>query len=98
MFQIKAQVINTFTMPATEKKPESYKVQLLGDCVTKDGQIRKDMVTLSCPLDIYMRLESKVGKVVVMPVGLFATDGRVQPYFPKNGQGLTGVEEGQATA
>jgi len=56
------------------------------------------MVTLSCPLDIYMRLETKVGKVVTMPVGLFATDGRVQPYFPKNGQGLTGAEEGHAPA
>lgn len=92
MFQIKAQVINTFSTPATDKRPEGFKVQLLGDSVTKDGQLRKEMVTISCPLDIFDRLTNHIGKTVTMPVGIFAVDGRIQPYFPKHGAGLAGTE------
>lgn len=94
MFQIKAQVINTFTVPATEKRPqEGFKVQLLGDSVTKDGQVRKEMVTISCPPDVYERLSDHLGQVVTMPVGLFSVDGRIQPYFPKHGSGITASNE-----
>jgi hypothetical protein len=92
MFQIKAQVLNTFTTPATDKRPEGFKVQLLGDSVTKDGQVRKEMVTISCPPDIFDRLSNHLGKTVTMPVGIFAVDGRIQPYFPKHGAGLSGAE------
>lgn len=88
MFQIKAQVINVFSVPATEKHPESYKVQLLGDQVTKDGQVRKDMVTISTPLEVFQLLQGKIGQVVRLPIGIFANEGRIQPFFPK-GQALT---------
>lgn len=90
MFQIKAQILNTFTVPASETKPEKFKVQLIGDCVTKDGQIRKDMLTLSCPADVYSQLEKRTGQIVTIPVGVFVADGRIQPYFPKQGAGITG--------
>ena len=48
MFSIHGQIVNTFYTPASEKYPEpSYKVQLLGDHVTKDGQVRAEMLDLS---------------------------------------------------
>ena len=54
MFSIHGQIVNTFYTPASEKYPEpSYKVQLLGDHVTKDGQVRKEMLDLSIPVDVY---------------------------------------------
>jgi len=93
MFQIKARVENLFTTEATEKRPEGFKVQLLGDMVTKDGQVRKELVTIGCPVDVFERLATYKGKVVTIPVGVFAVDGRIQPYFPKHASGLT--TEGQ---
>lgn len=84
MFSLKAEVLNCFFTPASEKYPDpSYKVQLLGDHLTKDGQVKKEMVTLSFPHNAYLMLEKNVGKIVSMPIGLFVTEGRLQPFFPK---------------
>ena len=85
MFSIHGQIVNTFYTPASEKYPEpSYKVQLLGDHVTKDGQVRKEMLDLSIPVDVYNSLLDQVGKVVRLPVGLFVSDkGAIRAFFPK---------------
>lgn len=97
MFSIHAQVLNCFSVPASEKYPEpSYKVQLLGDQITKDGQVRKEMLTMGIPFDLFKVLESKLGKSVRLPVGLFATDGRVQPFFPK-GHSLSSLSDENAS-
>lgn len=85
MFSIHGQIVNTFFTPASEKYPEpSYKVQLLGDHVTKDGQVRKEMLDLSIPFDVYNSLLDQVGKMVRLPVGLFVSDkGAIRAFFPK---------------
>ncbi len=85
MFSIHGQIVNTFYTPASEKYPEpSYKVQLLGDHVTKDGQVRKEMLDLSIPVDVYNSLLDQVGKMVRLPVGLFVSDkGSIRAFFPK---------------
>ena len=85
MFSIHGQVINTFFTPASEKYPEpSYKVQLLGDHVTKDGQCRKEMLDLTIPFEIYNSLQDRIGKLVRLPVGLFVSDkGAIRAFFPK---------------
>lgn len=85
MFSIHGQIVNTFYTPASEKYPEpSYKVQLLGDHVTKDGQVRKEMLDLSIPVDVYNSLLDQVGKMVRLPVGLFVSDkGAIRAFFPK---------------
>lgn len=85
MFSIHGQVVNTFFTPASEKYPEpSYKVQLLGDHVTKDGQCRKEMLDLTIPFEIYSSLQGCVGKPVRLPVGLFVSDkGAIRAFFPK---------------
>ena len=50
MFSVQGQIVNTFSSPPSEKFPNpSYKVQLLGEQFTRDGQIRKEMVDLVIP-------------------------------------------------
>lgn len=84
MFSLTGTIFNCFFTPATEKYPEpSYKVQLLGDQLMKDGQVKKEMVTLKFPHDAYVLLEKNLGNTVSMPIGLFVSDGRLQPFFPK---------------
>lgn len=84
MFSMKAEVINTFSVPPSEKYPEeAYKVQFVGDQLTRDGQIRKEMVTMGIPFEAFNVLKAKVGQVVRIPIGLFVSNGRIQPFFPK---------------
>lgn len=84
MFSMKAEVINTYSVPPSEKYPEeAYKVQFIGDQITRDGQVRKEMVTMGIPLEAFKVLKEKIGQVVSIPVGLFVSNGRLQPYFPK---------------
>lgn len=84
MFSIKGQVMNVFTVAGTEKYPgEKYKVQLLGDQYLKDGQVKKDLVTLTVPSDLYPSLQGAVGETISLPVGLFVDNGRIQPFIPK---------------
>lgn len=84
MFSMKAEVINTFSVPPSEKYPEeAYKVQFVGDQLTRDGQIRKEMVTMGIPFEAFNVLKAKVGQVVRIPIGLFVANGRIQPFFPK---------------
>jgi hypothetical protein len=84
MFSMKAEVLNTFSVPPSEKYPEeAYKVQFVGDQLTRDGQIRKEMVTMGIPKEAFAKLEKLIGQVVSIPIGLFVANGRIQPFFPK---------------
>jgi hypothetical protein len=84
MFSMKGQVINTFTVAPSEKYPdEAYKVQFLGDQLTRDGQVKKEMVTMGIPKEAFAKLEKLVGQVVSIPIGLFVANGRIQPFFAK---------------
>lgn len=81
---MRGEVSNCYDVPASEKYPDpSYKVQILGDQVTKDGQIKKELVTLGIPFDAFKVLREKVGQSVTLPIGLFVANGRMQPFFPK---------------
>ena len=84
MYSVKAQVLNTFSVPATEKYPASWKVQLLGDNHFQDGQVKKEMLTLNVPESIFSSLQDKAGKIVSLPVSFFVSNGRLQTIFPKN--------------
>lgn len=84
MFNMKGEVINTFTIPPSEKYPDqSYKVQFMGDQLTKDGQVRKELVTMGIPREAFDRLEKLIGQTVSIPIGLFIQNGRIQPFFAK---------------
>lgn len=83
MYSVKAQVLNLFHSAATEKYDESFKVQLLGDVPLKDGQVKKDMLTLNVPQEIYNSLQGQEGKTVTLPIGFFVSNNRLTPFFPK---------------
>lgn len=84
MFSMKGEVINTFSVPPSEKYPEeTFKVQFLGDQLTRDGQVKKEMVTVGIPFEAFRILKEKIGQVVNIPIGLFVNNGRIQPFFPK---------------
>ena len=85
MFSIHGKVVNTFFTPASAKYPDpSYKVQILGENVTKDGQTRLEMIDLTIPEEIYNSLQGQENKVVSVPVGLFVTEsGAIRAFFPK---------------
>jgi len=84
MYSVKAQVLNLFHSEATEKYAESFKVQLLGDVPLKDGQVKKDMLTLNVPQEIYNSLQGQEGKTVSLPIGFFVSNNRLTPFFPKS--------------
>lgn len=85
MFSVKGTVLNTFTVPGSEKYPEKkYNVQILGKEATKDGQIRNGLVSFSVPPDCFEKLADLVGEEVSFPIGLFVTAGRLQTFFPKS--------------
>lgn len=84
MFKAEGQIINLFTSPPTEKYDESFKVQLLGDMPTKDGQVRKEMVTLNVTNAIYNSLQGHIGQTVSIPVGFYVNNGRLTTFFPKS--------------
>ena len=83
MYSVKAQVLNVFTSPASEKYPETFKVQLLGDMAMKDGQVKKDMLTLNVPQDVFNSLSGRIGDEVTLPIGFFVSNNRLTPFFPK---------------
>lgn len=84
MFSVTGLLANTFHQPATDKYDESYRVQILGDQITQSGEIRKELLTLSVPAQVYESFRSSVGQPVTLPVGLFASGNRVQAFLPKN--------------
>lgn len=83
MYTITAEVINAFTMPASDKYPESYRLQLMGDLFTKDGQIRKDLIDFSVPKEEFDKLKDCVNQTVSLPVSFFVQSNRIKPYYPK---------------
>lgn len=84
MYKVTAEVMNAFSVPASEKYDESFKVQLIGDTHMKDGQIKKEMLTLSVPSEIYIRLKDSIGKTVSLPVSFFVRNNQLNPFYPKS--------------
>lgn len=83
MYTLTAEIMNAFSVPASEKYPESWKLQLMGDTNTRDGQIRKEMITLSIPFEMYQELKDKTGETVTLPVSFFVRGNQLNPFYPK---------------
>jgi hypothetical protein len=85
MFSVQGQILNTFSSAPSEKFPKpSYKVQLLGEQTTRDGQIRKEMLDLVIPEEVFNSIQGQVGRHIRFPVGLFVSDkGGIRAFFPK---------------
>ena len=84
MFSVTGLLMNTFHQPATDKYDESFRIQILGDQITQGGEIRKELLTLSVPAQVYDSFKASLGQPVTLPVGLFASGNRVQAFLPKN--------------
>lgn len=87
MLSLTGTLINTFrTEGGTNKDGEQYdpqdKIQLLGDIATPNGEVKKDMYTLSVK-NIADFVQHK-GKEIVVPIGIFAS-GRNITYFVSKG-------------
>ncbi len=87
MFTITGTVINTFDAPprkVEEGKEEDGKpkVQIMGEMPVQGGQKRMELVTLSC--EDKGEYEALHGKVVSVPLGIFAPGrGQVVYFIPK---------------
>ena len=86
MFYIKGQLQGCFTTAPTEQRPEtSYKLQIMGETLTKDEQVIFDIVNINVPYSVFTAYENLRGQEVSLPVGLMVSGGtgKLQPYFPK---------------
>jgi hypothetical protein len=83
MYTVTAMVVNAFSVPASEKYEESFKVQLIGDSHLKDGQVKKEMLTLSVPKDVFATLKDAEGEEVTLPVSFFVKNNQLNPFYPK---------------
>jgi len=84
MYKVTGQIINVFHSPASEKYDESWKVQLLGDSALVDGQVKKEMLTLTVPRPIFEQLQSQNGKVVTIPIGFYVKNNMLVTFYPKH--------------
>ena len=49
MFQVTGLLQNCFKQDATDKYDESFKIQILGDHVQQNGELRQELLTLTVP-------------------------------------------------
>lgn len=98
MFQVTGTIINLFDSPASEKYDASYKVQLLGDTLTKDGQVKKEMLTLNVPQEVFNSLRGETGKEATLPIGFYVKNGNMVTYFPKSEKDNVSLGESRKAA
>lgn len=85
MYNVKGQIINLFQSPATEKYDAAYRVQVLGDMPMMDGQVKKEMLTLNVPIEVFNSLQGRIGKDVTLPIGFYIKNGQLVTFYPKHG-------------
>lgn len=79
MLNLTGILVNTYKAPAFQSKTaekgsevpeEKHKLQILGEVALKNGEVKKDLLTISVPnLEPY---EGKEGSEVSIPVGAFS--------------------------
>ena len=84
MYQVTGEILNLFNSPKSEKYDASYKVQLLGETLTIDGQVKKEMITLNVPQSVYNSLQGQTGKTATLPIGFYVKNGNLITFFPKS--------------
>lgn len=86
MYRLEGKVVNCFRQPASEKFPESFKVQIMGEMATQAGELRMEMLTLSATPQQWNALKIRQGAAVSIPVGLFVKGGALHAYIPKQAE------------
>ncbi len=90
MLTLNGQVMNVLSVPEyTDKKtgevtPARFRVQLMGQTLTQQGENKIELVNLTvADGDAYKALQ---GRQVRIPVGIFVTGGAAQFYAIKGGK------------
>lgn len=88
MFTVSGTVINVFDQigklneETGEIAPTTPRLQLLGDMPTKNGEVRKDMITVK--VENKRAYEDLLGKEIRLPIGVFSpSKGQIVYYVPK---------------
>lgn len=88
MFTLNGQVVHVFKSPVGTNKDTGAeyggldKVQIIGNIPLKNGEVRKDIITLTT--DQGTHLEKAIGRNVSAPVAFFSQKaGEVSYYIPK---------------
>jgi hypothetical protein len=89
MFSITGQVITVFKAPEGKTKTGEnyggdYRVQVLGELALKNGEVKRELVTLSMPSRWGRELFTAVGSTVTLPVGIMASGNVVRAFIPEN--------------
>lgn len=90
MYNVTGEILNVFYSPASEKYEASYKVQLLGESPMVDGQVKKEMLTLNVPKEIFSNLKNHVSETITLPIGFYVKNNQLVTFYPKhqeNGKG-----------
>lgn len=91
MFNVTGQVLHVFTdadrtdTATGEIQKGKPRVQILGDVPLANGEIRRDMITLS--VESRADYEALIGSTISVPLGMFApSKGQVAYFIPKGGK------------
>lgn len=84
MYQVTGKIINLFSTPKTEKYDETFKVQVLGNTSTPDGQIKMDIVTLNIPQNVFTSLQGRQNEEISLPIGFYVKGGNLITFFLKS--------------
>lgn len=70
MIQLSGILINTFKTVKSEHSDSKPKIQILGDVAMPNGEVRKDLMTITVK-DI-SKFENQEGTEITVPVGAFS--------------------------
>lgn len=91
MFQVTGQVLHVFKDPdrtdreTGEVTKGKAKVQILGEMPLENGEIRRDMITLS--VDKKADYEPLIGSRIAVPLGMFSpSKGQILYFIPRGGK------------
>lgn len=83
MFSITGTLVNTYRAPlrkgAESSETEKDKIQILGDIPLANGEVRKDLVSITVP-DV-RKYEGQEGTEITLSVGIFAPAKGQIVYF-----------------
>lgn len=87
LFQVTGQLINIFVSPKGKNEEGQeyggdHKIQILGDIAMKNGEFRKEMVTLKAPSPDDLG-NLAIGDTISAPLGVFAQGGNITYFIPK---------------
>jgi hypothetical protein len=83
MFSITGTLVNTYRAPlrkgADSSETEKDKIQILGDIPLPNGEVRKDLISITVP-DV-RKYEGEAGTQITLSVGVFAAAKGQIIYF-----------------